>query len=336
MQEHVSTTHEEISAGIIGTGSFLPDRVLTNFHLEEMVDTSHDWIIHRTGIAQRRIADKNTAASDLAIPAAEKAMRSAGITADQVDLIIVATVTPDMFFPATACVVQNKIGAVNSAAFDISAACSGFVYGITVADQFIKSRACKYVLVIGVEVLSRILDWSDRNTCVLFGDGAGAAVLGPVKKQKGILHSRLRSDGSGGELLMLPGGGSRIPASNYSVENKLHYLRMSGNEIFKFAIKIIEEATLEALEHCNLKVDDIDLLIPHQANSRIINSAAKRLKLPVDKVWMNINKYGNMSAASIPVALDEALTEERIKEDSLVLLVGFGGGLTWGVNVIQW
>ncbi len=329
MQEHIST-------GIIGTGSFLPDRVVTNFHLEETVDASDDWIRHRTGIVQRRIADINTAASDLAIPAAEKALRSAGIKADQIDLIIVATITPDMFFPATACVVQNSIGAKNAAAFDISAACTGFVYGITVADQFIKSRACKYILVIGVEVLSKILDWSDRNTCVLFGDGAGAAVLGPVRKQKGILHSKLRSDGSGGELLMLPGGGSRIPPSNYSIENKLHYLKMSGSDIFKFATKIIEEATLEALEHCDLKVDNIDLLIPHQANSRIINSAAKRLKLPLEKVWMNISKYGNMSAASIPVALDEALAERKIKDDSLVLLVGFGGGLTWGVTVIQW
>ncbi|PKM83568.1 MAG: 3-oxoacyl-ACP synthase [Firmicutes bacterium HGW-Firmicutes-13] len=326
----------QISAGILGTGSYLPEQVLTNINMEQLVDTSDEWIRTRTGIEERRIAGKETAASDLAVLAAKGALEQSGLKGEDIDLIITASITPDMFFPATACIVQEKLGAKNAAAFDLMAACSGFIYGLSVAEQFIKTGAYKYILVIGVEILSKIVDWSDRSTCVLFGDGAGAAVLGPVHKGKGILFSRLGADGSGGELLKMPAGGSRMPSSVLSVENKMHCIKMSGNDIFKFAVKIMEEVTLEALTHCGFKVDDIDLLIPHQANLRIINSAAKRLKLPLKKVWVNINKYGNMSAASIPVALDEALSQHKIKEGNLVVLVGFGAGLTWGVNVIRW
>ncbi len=326
----------QVSAGIIGTGSFLPDQVLTNYDLEKLVETSNEWILARTGIQERRIAGDDVSSSDLAVGAARRALEKSHLSADQIDLIIVATITPDMFFPSTACIVQHKIGAVNAAAFDISAACTGFIYGISIAEQFIKSKTYKYIMVIGVEVMSKIVDWSDRNTCILFGDGAGAAVLGPVEPQKGVRFSQLKSDGSGGDLLELPAGGSKIPCSQYSLDNGLHFLKMSGKDIFKFGVKIMEEATRNALESCGLEVSDIDLLIPHQANLRIINSGAKRLKLPLEKVWVNIHRYGNISAASIPVALDEALSLGKIKEGSLVLLVGFGGGLTWGVNVIRW
>ncbi|RQD74603.1 MAG: ketoacyl-ACP synthase III [Candidatus Syntrophonatronum acetioxidans] len=324
------------SARIIGTGSFLPDKVLTNLKLEKIVDTNDEWIRARTGIVERRIADRQTAASDLSIKAAEKALKKADIKAEELDLIIVATITPDYLFPATACIVQDKLGAKNAAAFDLLAACSGFVYGVSVAEQFIKSRTYKYILVIGVEVLSKFIDWTDRNTCILFGDGAGAAVLGPAQEDGGFIFTRLGADGSGGDHLMLPGGGSRIPCTTSSVENGLHYLRMSGSEIFKFAVKIMEESTVEALENCGLEVNDIDLLIPHQANLRIINSAAKRIGLPVERVWTNIQRFGNMSAASIPVALDEAVTEKRIVPGSILVLVGFGAGLTWGINIIRW
>lgn len=324
------------SAGIIGTGSYLPEKVLSNLKLEKMVDTSDDWIRSRTGIVERRIADRQTAASDLSIKAAERALEKANIGAEELDLIIVATITPDYFFPATACIVQDKLGAKKAAAFDLLAACSGFVYGISVAEQFIKSNTYKYILVIGVEVLSKIIDWSDRNTCILFGDGAGAAVVAPVEEGKGVLFTRLGADGSGGDLLMLPGGGSRIPCTSSSVENGLHYLRMSGSDIFKFAVKIMGEFTVETLKDCGFEVEDIDLLIPHQANLRIINSAAKKLDLPVEKIWTNIHRFGNMSAASIPVALDEAASQKRIVPGSLLVLVGFGAGLTWGINVIRW
>lgn len=327
---------ERVSAGIMSTGSYLPEKVLNNYDLEKLVDTSNEWIRARTGIQERRIAEDDVSASDLAVWAAEIALERSGLSADRLDLIIVATITPDMFFPATACIVQDRIGAVNAAAFDISAACTGFIYGLTMAEQFIKLKTYRYILVIGVEVLSKFVDWSDRNTCILFGDGAGAAILSPVPFQKGIQFSRLGADGSGGDLLKVPAGGSKIPSSQYSLDNRLHYLKMSGKDIFKFAVKVMEQSTCDAMDACGLKVSDIDLLIPHQANLRIINSGAKRLKLPPEKVWVNIQRYGNMSAASIPVALDEAVTMGEIKEESLVVLLGFGAGLTWGVNVIRW
>lgn len=328
--------NQQVSAGIISTGSFLPEKVLRNEDLEKMVETSSEWICSRTGIQERRIAKKDESASDLAVQAAERALERSGLSADQLDLIIVATITPDMFFPSTACIVQDRIGARKAAAFDISAACTGFIYGLTIAEQFITQKMYRYVLVVGVEVLSKIVDWSDRNTCILFGDGAGAAVVGPVQPGKGIQYSHLRADGSGGDLLKVPAGGSKIPCSRDSLENGLHFLKMSGKDIFKFAVKVMGDSTRDAMEACALKVTDIDLLIPHQANLRIIHSGAKRLNLPLDKVWININRLGNISAASIPVALDEAITSGKIREGSLVVLLGFGAGLTWGVNVLRW
>lgn len=322
-------------AGILGMGSCLPDRVLTNHDLETMVDTSDEWITSRTGIKERRVAPRETAASDLSLKAAERALEKAGLEPGDLDLVIVATITPDMFFPSTACLVQDKLGASRAAAFDLMAACSGFIYGLAAAEQFIKTGFYRYVLVIGVEILSKIVDWTDRNTCVLFGDGAGAAVLGPVGPGRGIIHTALGADGSGGHLLMLPGGGSRVPPSPESLDQKLHYLKMSGQDIFKFAVRIMEEATLKALEQCGLHIGEIDLLVPHQANLRIIKSAARKLNLPLEKVWVNIDRCGNMSAASIPVALEEALDKNRVSTGDLVMLVGFGAGLTWGVNVIR-
>ena len=324
------------SVGIIGTGSCLPEREVTNFDMEKIVETSNEWIISRTGIGSRRFASKDQATSDLAVVAAEMAIKSAGITAEDIDLIIVATITPDMVFPATACIVQDKIGAVNAAAFDLEAACSGFLYGMEIGKQFIATGCHKYVLVIGAETMSKILDFEDRKTCVLFGDGAGAAVLGAVEDGKGILSAELGSDGSKGMVLNLPAGGSRIPASERTVKDRLHYVVMDGSEVFKFAVRKMGDASINVIKEAGLKIEDINYLIPHQANMRIISSAAKKLKLPLDRVQINLDKYGNMSAASVPVALDEAIREGKIKDGDNTVLVGFGGGLTWGACVIRW
>lgn len=321
---------------ILGTGSCLPKNVVTNFDIEKIVDTSSEWIMNRTGIESRRIADDDTATSDLSVKAAKRAMEMAGITAEQLDMIIVGTVTPDMVFPSTACIVQAELGAVNASAFDVVAACSGFLYGLTIAKQFIATKTNKYILVIGAETLSKILDWDDRNTCILFGDGAGAVVLGPTEEDRGILSTHMGADGNGGKFLNVPAGGSRLPASTTTVKENLHYIKMDGSEVFKFAVRIMGNAAKKALEGCGLGVEDIDLLVPHQANIRIISSAAKRLKLPIDKVYVNLNKYGNMSAASIPVALDEAVRGGHVNRGDNVVLVGFGGGLTWGSCVIKW
>nr|WP_200793460.1 beta-ketoacyl-ACP synthase III [Caminicella sporogenes] len=324
------------SVGILGTGSYLPEKEITNFDLEKMVDTSNDWIVSRTGIHTRRIADDSTATSDLATMAARKALEMANIKPEDLDLIIVATVTPDMAFPSTACIVQSNLGAANAAAFDLEAGCSGFLYGMTVGKQFIATGVYKYVLVIGAETLSKIMDWNDRNTCVLFGDGAGAVVLGPVEEGRGILSTYLGADGEKGKFLTQPAGGSRMPASIETVKQNLHYIKMDGSEVFKFAVRIMGDASKEALKLCNLNVEDVDYLVPHQANIRIILSAAKRLKLSMDKVYVNLDKYGNMSAASIPVALDEAVKQNKIRENDIVVLVGFGAGLTWGSCVVKW
>ncbi len=323
-------------SGILGTGSSLPEKVMTNYDLEKIVDTSHDWIVSRTGIHSRRIADENIATSDLSTEAAKQALERANIKAEQLDLIIVATVTPDMLFPSTACLVQSNLGAKNAAAFDLEAACSGFLYSVAIADQFIRTGVYNYVLVIGAETLSKIMNWKDRNTCILFGDGAGAVVLGPTEEERGIMSTYLGADGNGGKFLSMPGGGSRNPASIQSIEQDLHYIHMEGNEVFKFAVRIMAEAAEKALDLCGLGVDDINYLVPHQANTRIITSAAKRLKLHMDKVYVNLDVYGNMSAASVPVALDEALMNGKIKKGDNVVLVAFGGGLTWGSCVIKW
>jgi len=325
-----------LSVGITGTGSYLPQKEITNFDLEKTVDTTDEWIKTRTGISKRRVADDKTATSDLATEAAKRAIEDARLSPEDIDLIIVATVTPDMAFPSTACIVQKNIGATKAAAFDIEAACSGFVYGITIGEQFIKSGVYKNVLVIGAETLSKILNWKDRNTCVLFGDGAGAAILQPVEEGYGILSSTLGADGASGDYLTQPAGGSRIPASLESIENNLHYVQMDGSEVFKFAVRIMAKSALQAIENSGLNINDIDYMIPHQANIRIIEAAAKRLKIDMDKVYVNLNNYGNMSAASVPVALDEAVRKDNIKAGDIVTLVAFGGGLTWGSSVIKW
>jgi len=324
------------AVGILGTGSYLPEKVLTNLDLEKMVDTSDEWIVSRTGIRERRIASPEQASSDLAYEASVKALKKAGITADQLDLIVVATVTPDMMFPSTACLLQDRLGASKAAAFDLSAACTGFIYSLATAAKFIESGMYRYILVVGVESLSKITDWEDRNTCVLFGDGAGAAVLGPVEEGSGFLSFVLGSDGSGGVHLNLKAGGSRLPASIETVTNKQHYIYMNGREVFKFAVRVMNSATDEAIEQAGIRKEQIDFLVPHQANIRIIESAIERLGLSEEKVIVNLDRYGNMSSASIPVALDEAIEAGKIQEGNHLLLVGFGGGLTWASTVIKW
>ncbi|MGG1311249.1 beta-ketoacyl-ACP synthase III [Cohnella laeviribosi] len=322
--------------GILGTGMYAPERRLTNQELETMVETSDEWIVSRTGIRERRIAAPEQATSDLAYEASLKALAAAGISADQLDLIIVATITPDMFFPSTACILQEKLGAKKAAAFDLSAACSGFIYGLANAAGFIATGAYQYALVVGADCLSRITDYTDRNTCILFGDGAGAAVLGRVPEGRGFRSFELGADGSGGELLNIRGGGSRLPASEKTIAERNHYIYMNGREVFKFAVRVMGNAAEEALRKAGLGKEDIDLLVPHQANIRIIQSALERLNLPEDKCLINVDRYGNMSAASIPVALAEAVEEGRVREGDRLVLVGFGGGLTWGASVLVW
>jgi 3-oxoacyl-[acyl-carrier-protein] synthase-3 len=326
----------KLSVGILGTGSYLPDQVLTNKDLEKMVETSDEWIVTRTGIRERRIAPKEMASSDLAYEAAVRALKKAGIAAEQLELIIVATVTPDMMFPSTACLLQDRLGAKGAAAFDLSAACTGFIYSLASAAKFIESGMYRYALVVGVETLSKITDWEDRNTCVLFGDGAGAAVLGPVEEGYGFKSFVMGADGSGGVHLCLPAGGSRLPANAETVKDRLHYVKMNGREVFKFAVRVINSATDEAIEKAGITKEEIDFLVPHQANLRIIDSAMERLGLSPDKVVVNLDRYGNMSSASIPVALDEAIEEGKIKEGNHLLLVGFGGGLTWASTILRW
>ncbi len=323
------------NAGILGVGSYLPQKIVDNFHFEKIMDTSDEWIKARTGISERRMAEEDESSSDLGTKAALKAIECAKLSPEDIDLIIVATSTPDMILPSTACLIQANIGAHNAAAFDVSAACSGFVYGLSIGEQFIKSGIHKNVLVIGTEVMSRILDYNDRSTAILFGDGAGAVVIGNVD-EGGILSTYLGSDGRGKDFLKVPAGGSRLPASKNTVENRLHNIQMAGNDVYKFAVRIMGESSLKALEMANLSTDDIDYLIPHQANIRIIEASAKRLKLDMDKVYVNLGKYGNMSAASIPVAMDEAYRQGKINKGDNVVLVGFGGGLTWGASVIKW
>ncbi|WP_090735561.1 beta-ketoacyl-ACP synthase III [Paenibacillus sp. Mc5Re-14] len=322
--------------GVIGTGKYVPEKILTNKDLEEIVETSDEWIVSRTGIQERHIAAPEQATSDLAYEAAVKALESAGMTAQDLDLIIVATVTPDMAFPSTACILQDKLGAKGAAAFDLSAACSGFVYGLATATSFIKTGIYNNALIIGADCLSRITDYTDRNTCVLFGDGAGAVVIGEVPEGRGFQSFDLGAEGAGGTLLKLEAGGSRLPASANTLENKQHYIYMNGREVFKFAVRVMGTATVDVLEKAGMSKDDIDLFVPHQANIRIIQSAMQRLDLPEEKVVINVNKYANTSAASIPLALVEAAEEGRMKEGDRILMVGFGGGLTWGASVLIW
>lgn len=324
-----------LQAGILGVGSYAPEKILTNRDLEKMVDTSDEWITSRTGIKERRIADKEQAASDLALPAAKKALDNANVSPEEIGLIVVATSTPDMYFPSTACIVQDKLGCVNAGAFDLAAGCTGFIYALLTAQQFIASGAVKYALVIGAEVLSRVTDWQDRSTCVLFGDGAGAVVLGPTAEGRGILAGHLGAEGSGGHFLTLPGSGSRITSEHETAAVK-PYIHMKGKDVFRFAVRVMEEGTEKVLAKAGLNVSDIDLFVPHQANIRIIDHAVKKLNLSSEKVMVNVDKYGNTSAASIPLALDEALMQGRIKPGDNVLLIGFGAGLTWAAAVVRW
>jgi 3-oxoacyl-[acyl-carrier-protein] synthase-3 len=314
---------------VAGTGSYLPEKILTNQDLERMVDTSDEWIRTRTGIAQRHIAADNEMASDLALNASRQAMAAAGVTAADIDLIIVATTTPDVIFPSTACILQDKLGVNDCPAFDVQAVCSGFIYALATADMFIRAGKCHTALVVGTEIYSRILDWTDRSTCVLFGDGAGAVVL-TQSDQPGILSSHLHADGSYSKILAVPGS-----ICSGKVQGK-PFVMMEGNVVFKFAIKVLEDVVREALAENNLEVSDIDWLIPHQANIRIIISTANKLGLPMEKVVATLDRHGNTSAASIPLALDIAVRDGRIKSGQLVLLEGVGGGFTWGAVLVRW
>lgn len=322
--------------GIVGLGAHLPEGKLTNQDLVKIVDTSEEWIISRTGISERRKAAPEQAASDIGTEAALKALADAKVKPGDVDLIIVATITPDMAFPSTASIIQDRIGASKAAAFDMEAACTGFIYALAVGSQFVATGMYDTVLVVATEIMSKIVNWEDRNTCVLFGDGAGAAVLRPVEQGEGIMAFDLGADGSRGDLLKVSAGGSRKPITPEALANKEHLITMSGNEVFKFAVKIMGETAERAVEKAGLSKEDIDYLVPHQANTRIIDSAVKRLGISPDKVYINADVYGNMSAASIPVALTEAVGKGLVKKGDNLVLVGFGAGLTWGSCVIKW
>jgi 3-oxoacyl-[acyl-carrier-protein] synthase-3 len=324
------------TCSISGVGSYLPAKILTNGDLEKLVDTSDEWITTRTGIKERRLAAKTEFTSDLAAQAALRAMQKAGVTAEQIDLIIVATITPDMPFPSTACLVQRKIGAFRAAGFDLEAACSGFIYGLEIAQQFIMSRTYDTVLMIGAEKLSSIVDWKDRNTCVLFGDGAGAVVLQNRPNAHGLLTAVMGADGRKADLIRMTGGGSRCPASVETVAARLHYLRMEGRETFKNAVQAMQTAAEEALRRCELDITRIKCVIPHQANRRIVDAVCERLGAKPEQLFVNLHKYGNTSAASVAIALDEAVASGRVQRGDLILMMVFGAGLTWGAAVIEW
>jgi len=329
------------ASSIIGTGSYMPEKVLTNDDLSKIVDTSDEWITSRTGIKERRIAAEDQATSDLASEAARRAMASAGVSPEEIQLIIVATVTADMFFPSTACFVQKKIGAVNAVCFDISAACSGFLYALQVARHFINTGNRTTALVIGAEKLSSLINWKDRNTCVLFGDGAGAVVIRKADASETeapgrVLSTVMGTDGTLADVLKVPGGGSACPITLENVALSPNTIHMEGRETFKHAVTRMLEASQQALEIAGLTAADVSLVIPHQANARIISAIAERLNLPLERVFMNLDKYGNTSAATIPVALDEANKAGRLNKGDVVLLVAFGGGFTWASSVVRW
>ena len=321
---------------ITGTGMYVPDRVLTNHELEQMVETSDDWIRERTGIRERRLAAPEQASSDLAVIAAERALASAGITAADVDQIVLATTTPDHYLPSCACTVQARLGAWRAAAFDVFAACTGFIYGLSIGRGMIGTGQADTVLVIGVETLSRITDYTDRNTCVLFGDGAGAAVIRPCEPGDGILSVSIHSDGSIGDVLEVPGGGSSIPPTHERVDRGDHFIKMKGRELFKVAVRGMEDSLRAALGRAGLGPEDLDLVVPHQANLRIVEATRARLGISAEKVILNIDRYGNTSSASIPISLDEVVREGRLKRGDIVQFVAFGGGVTWGASVVRW
>ncbi|MBI4844534.1 MAG: ketoacyl-ACP synthase III [Nitrospirae bacterium] len=321
---------------ITGTGSYLPEKILDNFQLEKMVDTSDEWITERTGIKERRIAGTDEATSDLCLKASKRALRSAGLKPSDLDMIIVTTMSGDMPMPSTASILQGKLGAKNAAAFDLNAACSGFLYGLSVADSFITSRKSSRLLLVSGEINSRFINWEDRSTCVIFADGAGAVVLEPESGKRGIISTRLYSNGELWDLITLPGGGSKHPIREANINSKLHFIHMKGNETFRVAVKTLERLVTDTLHADGLKPSQLSLLIPHQANIRIINATAERLGLPMEKVFVNLQKYGNTSSASIPIAIDEALKAGRINEGDYVLLEAFGSGLTWASALIKW
>lgn len=314
----------------------MPEEVITNQDLEQIVETSDAWIRERTGIRERRRAREDQATSDLCLEAARRALADADVAPEDLDLIIVATVTPDMAFPATGCLVQDQLGARKAWAFDLEAGCSGFLYGLALGSQLIATGYARYILLIGAETFSRIVNWADRNTCVLFGDGAGAVVLGPVPQGYGVLASQMGADGAGGKFLFQPAGGARLPATEETVRRRLHTIHMQGREVFRFAVRYMEEVSLAVLGECGLQPADVDLFVPHQANWRIIDATRRRLGLPEEKVVVNLDRYGNMSSASIPVALDEVSRGRRLKRGDRILMATFGAGFTWGAAVLKW
>ena len=315
---------------------YLPEKRLTNADLEKMVDTTDEWIVTRSGIRERRIAAPDQKVSDLGIAAGEMALRNSGIPPEKIGAVILASFTPDRPISATSCTIQHKLGCINAAAMDIETACSGFIYASSIASHFIAAGTYDYVLVIGADILSKVIDFTDRNTCVLFGDGAGAVVFGPASGEDGVFDTLLGSDGGGAEHIVIPAGGSEMPTTAETVEKRLHYVKINGKEVFKFSTKIVGEMIETVLNRNNMKLDDVSLIIPHQANIRIIESAAKRFDCPIDKFYVNLDKYGNTVAGTIPICIHEALLEGRIKKGDNVFLVGFGGGLTWGTLAIKW
>jgi 3-oxoacyl-[acyl-carrier-protein] synthase-3 len=321
---------------ILGTGFYVPDQILTNADLEKMVDTTDEWIVSRSGIRERHIASADQATSDLCIEAARKTLRNTHLEVKDIDLIIVATSTPDTLFPSTACRVQQGLGADHVPAFDVSAGCTGFLYGLILSESLILSGKVKRILLVGAELLTKITNWKDRSTCVLFGDAAGATILEESKDESGMLSSYWKADGNLGDLLILPAGGSRVPASVQTVAEGLHYLKMKGNEVFKHAVKRMGEAAEEALEKAGLKKEDVDVFIAHQANIRIIDAVGERLSVPKDKVFVNIDRYGNVSVASIPIALHELRQHKKIKPGTIILMDAFGAGFTWAAVVYRW
>ena len=326
----------DISAGIIGVGMYAPEKVLTNAELAGTLNTTAEWIETMSGIRERHIAAPSQAASDLGLVAAQRALARAGVSPDEVDLIIVSTSTPDMQFPSTACIIQERLGIKNIPAFDLTAVCSGFVYALTVGAQFIANEFSRTVLVIGTEAVSRVINWSEKETCMLIGDGAGAVVLRQVPAGYGVLSAKLGADGSGASFMMVPAGGARMPVTAEVLEKKMNKIQMNGSEVFKFAMKMLPEVTEQALALANLRTEELKLIIPHQANRRIIEAAARRMELPMEKFMVNVERYGNTSSATIPIALHEALETGRIESGDLIALTGFGGGLAWGSLIMRW
>ncbi len=335
LRSEAGRTRPSMSA-ITGTGAALPNRVLTNTDLERMVDTSDEWITTRTGIRERRIAEASETLSKFAVEAARKALRSAKVAPESVELVICATVTPDRPIPATSCTVQHELGCRKAGAFDLAAGCSGFIYALAVADQFVRCGAYQHVLIIGGELLSKYIDWKDRTTCIIFADGAGAVVLSAHEGSGGLLSFSLHADGALADFIHVPAGGTALPASETTVRQRQHYIRMRGNETFKLAVRSLEDVSLEVLEACGMTAADIDLMIPHQANRRIIDAVGNRLGIPADKVYINIDRVGNTSAASIPIALDEAVSQGLVRRGDRLLFAAFGAGLTWAAAIVEW